>query len=153
LILGTTLPNSGVVVEGRIYRGSQPTDAQIGELRAIGVSTIIDLREPWGRGVERLTCFGYEITYWNIPIGETLVSLGIEPPTAEQLSRIFALLDGPGVFYVHCHNGADRTGDVIFAYRMHTGWTREAAIAEAAQYQDTAQKPLDREWMEHYTPA
>ena len=66
--------------------------------------------------------------YVNVPM------TGLTPPTAEEITKILALLEDTttGPVFVHCKRGADRTGAVIAAYRIdHNHWDNARALKEA----------------------
>ena len=120
-------------VNAKLYRGGQPrTEGGIRRLAALGVKTIINLRDD----DERARAEGQEaqaagLRYINIPFGR------LGRPTDEQVERVLSLIDAVenGLVFVHCKRGADRTGTVIAIYRIeHDGWTSEQAKEEAKRY-------------------
>ncbi len=153
-----TVTNFGTVVPGRIYRGAQPVirgaTSQYAELKAIGVTTIIDLREGWDRGGEANACKSIGLVHVNVPIGIAPLSFGVLPPTGSQIRRILALLNDPlKVCFVHCEHGEDRTGAVIAAYRMTIDhWTNAQAMAEAETFHINPLQVLIKEWIERFRP-
>jgi tyrosine-protein phosphatase SIW14 len=126
---GIELDNFGVV-DGRIYRGEQPKKDEYSALAALGVRTVIDLRED-AKSTSRASAEAAGLRYINIPID------GHGTPTDEQ-ARIFveaATNAENGSVYVHCAGGRHRTGSMIAVYRMAiNGWTIEKAYDEMLAY-------------------
>lgn len=147
-----TITNFGVVTPGALCRGAQPTAEQFAELKAIGVTDVIDLREPWGREVETAACMANGIIHTNIPVGFGPLSFGVEPPTDGEIRNILAVIGVPGrISFVHCERGQDRTGAVIAAYRISVdGWTNRQALDEAIAFHISPFQFVIREWIEHY---
>jgi tyrosine-protein phosphatase SIW14 len=116
-------------VDEHVYRGAQPTDEGFKYLAKIGVKTVIDLREHDQRAIaEERTVTASGMQYVNIPM------TGLTPPTEAEISKILALLedDTTGPIFVHCMQGADRTGAVIAAYRIdQNDWDNARALSEA----------------------
>jgi len=118
-------------VDQNVYRGAQPTNAGFDYLHSLGVKLVIDLREHDQRSAaEQRAVTAAGMQYLNVPM------TGLTPPTAEETSKILALLEdgSAGPVFVHCKRGADRTGAVIAAYRIdHDNWDNPRALAEAVQ--------------------
>jgi protein tyrosine phosphatase (PTP) superfamily phosphohydrolase (DUF442 family) len=112
-----------------VYRGAQPTGEGFQYLAKIGVKTVIDLREADGRSqAEQGVVTGAGMKYVNVPM------TGLTPPTEAEIARILGILedDSAGAVFVHCKQGADRTGAVIAAYRIdHDHWDSTRALSEA----------------------
>jgi protein tyrosine/serine phosphatase len=119
-------------VDEHVYRGAQPTEQGFAYLAKLGVKTILDLREDDARTTgERRMVIASGMQYVNVPM------TGLTPPTAEEITKILALLEDPtnGPVFVHCKRGADRTGAVIGAYRIdHDHWDNTRALKEAMQH-------------------
>jgi hypothetical protein len=125
------IPGVGDVgkISDHLFRGSQPSEKGLEELKSFGITTIVDLRgERHGRikrekeGTEALG-----MTFINIHAS------GWSPPTDAQLARFFALTQKrpPEKIFVHCWLGDDRTGVFFAAYRIaFEHWTPDDAIAE-----------------------
>jgi protein tyrosine/serine phosphatase len=127
-------PDIGLENFGRVnenyYRGSQPREAELAELRRLGVKTVIDLRkdrldeaEGWAQA--------NGLKYVNIP-------LTIErPATDAQTEAFLALVNDPANWpvFVHCKGGRHRTGQMTALYRItNDGWTAEEAYGEMKRY-------------------
>jgi protein tyrosine/serine phosphatase len=120
------VPNFHQVNE-HVFRGGQPSDSAWPALAKLGVKTVIDLRgtHEHATAAEAKAVERAGMRYVNVPMK------GLSAPTAEQISKILALLDGEPVF-VHCRRGADRTGTVLACYRIHRdGWENRKALDEA----------------------
>jgi protein tyrosine/serine phosphatase len=122
------IPNAGKITEV-LYRGAQPRDVGLSELKILGIATIVDLRQEdretiaWER--KRVESLG--MRFVHIPVD------GWSPPTDEQVVQFLSLLrDNPGKkIFVHCHFGDDRTSVFIATYRMAIEkWTSEQATKE-----------------------
>jgi tyrosine-protein phosphatase SIW14 len=119
-------------VNARLYRGGQPHEGGLRELAALGVNTVINLRDDDERArAEEGEARAAGLRYFNVPFGR------LGRPTDEQVARVLALINAPenGVVFVHCAKGQDRTGTVIAVYRItHDRWTGERAKKEAEHY-------------------
>jgi protein tyrosine/serine phosphatase len=133
-----------------VFRGGQPTPEGFRELAALGVKTVIDLRQPGPRSIEEeRTVTAQGMRYINIPMR------GMERPADASVEEALAILNDPGVgpVFVHCRRGADRTGLVIACYRIqHDHWTNDRALSEARRIgMSWFQIPLER-YIRHYSP-
>ncbi len=119
-------------INDHLYRGGQPTEAGVQQLKQFGVKTIIDLRdhddlskreEAWAKAAG--------IRFINYP------ESGWFKPDRSRVDAIIREIDSPEnqPVFIHCKRGADRTGTMIAVYRIsHEGWTADKAIAEAKQF-------------------
>jgi protein tyrosine/serine phosphatase len=111
----TGVPNSGKINE-HLYRGAQPRDPGLLELKKIGITTIVDLRgeDPKKSGWEEKRAESLGIRFVHIPVN------GWSPPTNEQVAQFLSLFrDNPQEkVFVHCRFGDDRTGVFVASYRM-----------------------------------
>jgi uncharacterized protein (TIGR01244 family) len=125
------LPNLGRVDAG-LYRGAQPGDEGVGELAALGIRTIVNLRtDPEEVAEEREKAEEGGIRFIHVPLS----SRG--RPDDATVERILKYLIDPAnhPVFVHCKRGADRTGTIVACYRMaRHGWTAERARDEADEY-------------------
>lgn len=117
-------------VDGRVWRGAQPTRAGLAWLAEHGARTVVNLREA-GDGLveEGRTSSDVGLLYTNLPMS------GTSAPTRAQVEAALAVLESwPAPVFVHCQHGSDRTGTVIACYRMRHGWSAEEALREARLY-------------------
>jgi len=122
--------NFGKVSE-TLYRGAQPDELGIQNLKRLGVKLIINLRMPddcWKP--EDAAARSCGITFTNMPFR------GLGRPTDEQVRTVLAMIQSStSPVFIHCRHGCDRTGTIIACYRIqHDGWTTEAALQEAKRY-------------------
>lgn len=111
------------VVSPVLYRGAQPTAEGFRELRARGVTTIIDLRA--GHDDEkRLAGLGFSY-YW--------LRTRQWHPESEDVIKAMKIILSPDYqpVFVHCQAGKDRTGLVVAVYQVLFGnKSVDEAIAE-----------------------
>jgi tyrosine-protein phosphatase SIW14 len=109
------VPNSGKIND-HLYRGAQPRDPGLLELKKLGVTTIVDLRgeDPEKFGWEEKRAESLGIRFVHIPVP------GWSPPTNEQVAQFLSIFrDNPQEkVFVHCRFGDDRTGVFVASYRM-----------------------------------
>lgn len=118
-------------VDEHLWRGAQPPLSAIGNLKRLGVKTVINLRmakDVLPGEAEAIRAAG--MTYEHVPFH------GLRGPTHEQVERVLALIENStGPVFVHCEHGADRTGTVAACYRIRRdGWSAEQALTEARRY-------------------
>ena len=119
------VPNLHKVTDN-LYRSAQPTAEGMGNLKKMGVETIVNLRSfHTDRDEIGNTGLAYEHIYmkaWH--------------PEEEEIVRFLQIVTRPekGPVLVHCQHGADRTGTMCAVYRIAIqGWTREEAVKEMAE--------------------
>lgn len=109
-----------------LYVGGQPDAAQLRELAAQGVTTVIDLR---GAGEAR----GYDEVAAVRELGLQYVALpiegaaGISAPHARALQRALDASDGPVL--LHCASG-NRVGALLALAAHQAGASEEASLAQ-----------------------
>lgn len=122
------VPNAGKISE-HLYRGAQPQSGGLKQLKALGVTTIVDLRNEdsathkW----EQKQAESLGLHFVSIPVG------GFSPPTSDQVALFLSLFaaDSKETVFVHCHYGEDRTGVFIATYRMGIEkWPAQQALKE-----------------------
>lgn len=117
-------------VNDNYYRGGLPVGRDFADLQALGVKTIIDLRDD-GEASEEATVQGLGMKFFRIPMTTR------ETPSAEKLARFLEIVNDPAnePVYVHCQGGRHRTGVMTAVYRMtNEGWSADRAFAEMKQF-------------------
>jgi len=126
---GVNIENFGKVND-HYYRGSQPGQAELEQLKKLGVKTVIDLRKDSEPGEpEQVRALGMQ--YFNIPLKASRAA------TEEQTSYFLSLVNNAANWpvYVHCKGGRHRTGALTAVYRItHDGWTADQAFREMRDY-------------------
>jgi protein tyrosine/serine phosphatase len=110
-----------------VYRGGQPTSADLVTLRNQGFRTVVNLRSHHSerREVEALGMKAVEI-----PMRADLVCT---PPSQAQVFQFLDTVLDPAnqPVFVHCAHGCDRTGVMAAVYRMEVdGWSPREALEE-----------------------
>ena len=130
---GQKIQIAGVHNAGKItdvlYRGGQPKDQGISELKKLGITVIVDLRGENREKVEweRKQTESLGMRFVHIPVS------GWSPPSNEQVVQFLSLFrDNPGQkIFLHCRFGDDRTGVFVATYRMAIDkWPAEQALKE-----------------------
>jgi protein tyrosine/serine phosphatase len=135
--LAERLTIAGVENAGRVsdslYRGAQPCGQGYGELKRLGITIVVDLRnsKPVARETsetrEQIKVEATGERYVEIP---TSAFLG---PTDFQVATFLQLLRAPpnDKIFGHCYFGDDRAGVMIATYRMaDEHWTSDQAYDE-----------------------
>ena len=121
------VPNPGKINDG-LYRGAQPNEQGLEELKKLGITTIVDLRaEDRGKSEwERQQADKLGMRFVHIPIA------GFAAPTNEEVAQFLSLFSDPQQkIFVHCLLGEDRTGVFVATYRMSVQkWPVRQAIRE-----------------------
>lgn len=112
-----------------LFRGSQPEQKGLEELKKLGITTIVDLRgELRGRAdaeKEQAEALGMRVV--------VISASGWAPPSDDEVIQFFQLLqkEPREKLYVHCWLGDDRTGVFIATYRIaFQHWNPDDAIRE-----------------------
>ncbi|HEX5886992.1 MAG TPA: tyrosine-protein phosphatase [Pyrinomonadaceae bacterium] len=117
-------------MDDRFFRGGQPKEDEYKELAALGIKTVIDLRED-SEEYEKSAVEALGMRYVNIPM------IAKKYPEAAHVEQFMKLVDDPetGKFYVHCAGGRHRTGVMGAVYRFnHYGWDYDKVYAEMKKY-------------------
>lgn len=124
-----TIKNFGQMDE-RFFRGAQPKEKQYKELAAIGIKTIIDLRDD-PEEYEKREAEANGMRYVHMPM------IAKKYPKAETIEEFLKLVDDPstGKFFVHCAGGRHRTGVIGAVYRFnHYKWNFDQVYSEMKKY-------------------
>ena len=123
------------------YRGNQPTERGIATLRAMGVKTVVNLRDDFDPR-EALWVRDAGMEYLLI----TTDCRDIRPrQIATFMARMREYREDPSAWpvFVHCHHGRDRTGLYVAVWRIvEEGWDRQAALDELVRYGHSPNNPL-----------
>lgn len=117
-------------VNDHIYRGGQPDDDEYRRLAAMGIKTVIDLREDAEKYARRLT-ESAGMHYINLRLNSK------RPPTVEESKWFLSLVNDRRNWpvFVHCAGGRHRTGVLVAVYRMEVdGWNAERAYREMKDF-------------------
>jgi tyrosine-protein phosphatase SIW14 len=117
-------------VSDAYYRGSQPKAQDYGDLKALGIKTVIDLQE-YGDTDEPTLAKKAGLNYVRIGMNTRI------NPTPAQIQQFLAIVNDPAQqpVYVHCAGGHHRTGVMTAIYRMTAdGWKGDAAFSEMKKY-------------------
>jgi len=125
--------NFGVVEEGAIYRGAQPTSSEMESLQRRGVRTIVKLNtQELDRERADAARLGIQLIY--LPLNARLVGT---PGSCAEVERAYEAMtrrENQPV-YVHCSHGRDRTGFLIGLWReRQQHWPYEKVKSELALY-------------------
>ncbi len=126
----SAIDNFGRVAPG-ITRGAQPSDKALALMAKDGVKTIIDLRmNGTGTESEEATTKHLGMNYVHIPM--TLLT-----PSNDQVAQFLQVVNKPENLpvFVHCRQGADRTGTLVAVYRRKVqGWDFDKTYAEMREH-------------------
>lgn len=120
-------------VDDRLYRGGQPTEADMKALVKGGVKTDISLQNPFV-GKEKQAVAAEKAM--AAEVGLKFINLVVPfdaPPTEEMVKTFFETVTDPKLapVYIHCFHGRDRTGAMVGSYRVQfSGLSNEEAFAE-----------------------
>jgi protein tyrosine/serine phosphatase len=117
-------------MDDRFYRGAQPKEEDYKQLAAIGIKTIIDLRDD-PTDYEKREAEAAGMRYVNIPMSDK------DYPPTTAIDQFLKLVDDSttGKFYVHCAGGRHRTGVMGAVYRFNNyNWNYDQAYAEMKKY-------------------
>lgn len=110
-----------------LWRGAAPSEQAMKQLAERGVKTVIDLRLPGNAAKKESNQAGkLGLNYFHI-------SIGYFSPSVKQVNDFLSIVNDPKYqpVFVHCRQGADRTGTLVGIYRMlDEGWTFDQAYAE-----------------------
>jgi tyrosine-protein phosphatase SIW14 len=122
-------------VDEHLYRGAQPTTLGLTRLHALGVRTILNVRDDGDAAVEHeqrlVESLGMQFVH--IPIKDGNIFNWSRRIPTDTVTRFFEVLASvPGPVFIHCKRGTDRTGALVAIYRIaHNGWDAARALAEA----------------------
>lgn len=115
-------------ISPHLYRGAQPSEVGLESLRRLGVDLVVSFTlgdESIADEAARVHALG--MAHLSLPWSVT------GEPTGAEVATFLALFDEASsrTIFVHCKEGADRTGVMIALYRIaHDGWTASRAVDE-----------------------
>jgi tyrosine-protein phosphatase SIW14 len=124
------IKNFGCINE-TLYRGAEPTESDLTDLKALGVKTIVDLQREGNKDEQQLV-ESLGMKFYRIGMSTT------SKPRPEQVAEFLAIIDDPSnqPVFIHCKGGRHRTGAMAAIYRMtHNDWTADRAYAEMKHYE------------------
>jgi tyrosine-protein phosphatase SIW14 len=120
-LINTTLENC-YRVSADLYRCEQPDKKDIGDLKTLGVRSILNLRR-WNSDPRAFEQAGFT------PLLQRMEADDLTVDDLVAALRLFRVSPKPVI--VHCWHGSDRTGSVVAAYRIvFQNWTPAAALDE-----------------------
>ena len=117
-------------MDDRFFRGGQPKEKQYKELAALGINTIIDLRDD-PEEYEKREAEALGMRYVHLPM------IAKKYPESTHVEQFLKLVDDPetGKFFVHCAGGRHRTGVMGAVYRFNRyNWDFEQVYSEMKKY-------------------
>ena len=117
-------------MDDRFYRGAQPKESDYAALAALGIHTVVDLRED-AKDYERSAVEAAGMRYVNIPIEDK------HDPSDAQIAEFLKVVDdqATGKFYVHCAGGRHRTGVMGAIYRFNNyHWSLDQVYQEMLDF-------------------
>lgn len=112
------------------YRGAQPRQDEYEELAALGIKTVIDLRDD-PKDFARESAEKNGMRYINMPMSDK------DYPEEDAAARFLKMVNDSGNWpvFVHCAGGRHRTGVMTAVYRMtNEGWDIDRAYREMKEY-------------------
>ena len=120
-LIDTSLGNA-YRVSADLYRCEQPTPTDSADLKALGIRSILNLRN-YHKDSDKLAAAGFTLVAEPMNAGEVTEDLLV--------AALRKFRAAPKPVLVHCWHGSDRTGVFVAAYRIaFQGWPREAAVDE-----------------------
>ena len=117
-------------MDDRFFRGGQPKENDYKQLAALGITTVIDLRnDPKDYAKQNVEALGMK--YVNSPMSDK------NYPPAAKIAEFLKLVEDPstGKFFVHCVGGRHRTGVMGAVYRFNEyHWNYDQVYAEMKKY-------------------
>lgn len=112
------------------FRGGQPKEEDYKSLAALGVNTVVDLRND-PTNYEKPAAEALGMKYINIPMDDA------ENPSEANIAKFLQVINDPanGKMFVHCKGGKHRAGVTGAVYRFTKyGWDYDRAFKEMENY-------------------
>ncbi len=120
-VIGVELGNFYQLTD-KVYRSQQPDDEEMRMLQAMGIRSILNLREYHS---DKDEARGTSLSLYHVPVAAG----DIDDRFVIEALRAIDQAEKPVL--IHCWHGSDRTGVVSAMYRMvFQAWPREQAIDE-----------------------
>jgi len=114
-------------LDTNLYRGAQPSREELAQLKAQGITTIINFRHEKGP-ITKETTHAAELGLEYVSIPWTIWGR-FKPDVFERFLGEIADKEARPVFF-HCRRGVERTGIISGLYKVHTGaLSEENALA------------------------
>ena len=110
-------------VSDKLYRSAQPTAEGMTTLVALGIKTVVNLRDNHSDSDE----------IGGLPLKAHRIEIFTGNMKDKYVTEFLSVLDDTNAVpvLVHCQHGADRTGTMCAMYRiLREGWTADDAIDE-----------------------
>jgi protein tyrosine phosphatase (PTP) superfamily phosphohydrolase (DUF442 family) len=110
-------------VSDDLYRGAQPSEEGMRELKKMGIRTVVNLRE-YHSDTDEIGETGLDVV--DIPMAAW-------DPEDDHIVRFLEVVGDPKrrPVFVHCQYGSDRTGTMCAIYRIVLcGWSKAEAVRE-----------------------
>lgn len=108
--------------------------------------TVINFRQDkdiWAD--EEPQCRLHAVHYFNVPLNP------LKAPSKASVEKALKIIDdAPGLVFVHCQFGCDRTGTIVACYRIRQGMANEAALNDAKQHGMSAFEVGMMEFIKHF---
>jgi protein tyrosine/serine phosphatase len=130
---GINIKNFGQM-DDILYRGGQPAESDYKLLAAMGIHTIIDLRND-EESFAKSAAEAAGMKYFNISMN------GVSAPSDEDVAKFLSIVNDPasGKIYMHCKAGIHRTGAMGAVYRIaKDGWDYDKTYTEMKNYEFSA---------------
>jgi protein tyrosine/serine phosphatase len=130
---GINIKNFGQMDEN-FYRGGQPAEGDYKLLAAMGIHTIVDLRND-EESFAKSAAEAAGLKYYNISMD------GVSAPSDADVAEFLKIVNDPtsGKIFIHCKAGIHRTGAMGAVYRIaHDGWDYDKTYAEMKNYEFSA---------------
>ena len=128
-LAGVNIKNFGQM-DDRFFRGGQPKENDYQQLAALGIKTVIDLRDD-PTVYEKQSVEALGMKYVNIAMSDK------DYPPVAKIDEFLKLVGDPstGKFYVHCAGGRHRTGVIGAVYRFNLyNWNYDQVYAEMKKF-------------------
>jgi len=101
-------------VSTEIWRGAAPSDEAIKHLAGHGFKTVVDLRMSCG------ACHHEQALVHNLGMKYIHIPMGLKKPSIQQIVSFLRVVNNEQnqPVFVHCRQGADRTGMLVAIYRI-----------------------------------